>query len=240
MKNLEKYYNPVHGLELEPDVNTGNRQNENGILFLVEYLLMTNPISPSDEDKFKQVVKNIEVEPGLYDRGQLDNDIAAISGVEKRTISHDNISAISAGSYYLGTHHASDIAIYGLRHCFSYNNHKKGFRAPMNPGNWSIWLALGKTAPLLQLLFFPFYLVNFLITTNKAKEHTSGKLLYFVELFPLRNHRLWSILYRMLIHRLKLMYGSNPLKELTKIYFKDEQHPVRLVAEEFKYDDVRS
>jgi len=240
MNNLDRYYNPVHGLELEPDINTANRNNENGILFLVEYLLMKNPIEPSDEDKFKKVVKNIQLEPGLYDRGQLDSVTAAITGVEKRTISHDNISAIAAGSYYLGTHHAADIAVYGLRHCFSYNNLRKGFRAPMNPGNWSIWLALGKVAPILQVLFFPLYLINFIITTNKAKEHTSGKLLYFVELFPLRKHTVWGALYRMLIHRLRLMYGEHPLEELTKIYFKDEQHPVRIVAKDFKYDNVRS
>jgi hypothetical protein len=233
MKNIEKYYNPVHGLELLPDINTGNRQNENGILFLVEYLLMTNPITPEDEDKFKEVVKNIEIEPGLYDRGSLDTQIAAASGIHKRTISHDNISAIAAGSYYLGTHHASDIAIYGLKNCFSYNNLKKGLRAPMNPGNWSIWLALGKVAPLLQVLFFPFYLINFLITTNKAKEQTSGKLLYFVELYPLRKHVAWGMMYKMLIYKLKKMYGDKPLVELTKIYFKDEQHPVRLVSESF-------
>lgn len=233
MSNLDRYYNPVHGLELSPDINNGNRQNENGILFLVEYLLMTNPITPEDEDKFKQVVKNIEIEPGLYDRGGLDSVTAALTGVEKRTISHDNISAIAAGSYYLGTHHASDIAIYGLKHCFSYNNLKKGFRAPMNPGNWSVWLALGKTAPLLQLLFFPFYLINFLITTNKSKQQTSGKLLYFVELFPLRNHLLWGIMYQMLMNRLAIMYGEKPLVELTKIYFRDEQHPVRLASESF-------
>jgi hypothetical protein len=233
MKNIEKYYNPVHGLELLPDINTGNRQNENGILFLVEYLLMTNPITPEDEDKFKEVVKNIQIEPGLYDRGSLDTQIAAASGIDKRTISHDNISAIAAGSYYLGTHHASDIAIYGLKNCFSYNNLKKGLRAPMNPGNWSIWLALGKVAPLLQVLFFPFYLINFFITTNKAKEQTSGKLLYFVELYPLRKHVAWGMMYKMLIYKLKKMYGDKPLVELTKIYFKDEQHPVRLVSESF-------
>lgn len=235
--NLDRYYNSVHGLELEPDINKGNRQNENGILFLVEYLLMTNPITPSDEDKFKQVVKNIQLEPGLYDRGQLDSVMAVITGIEKRTISHDNISAIAAGSYYLGTHHATDIAMYGLKHFFIYNNLKKGFRAPMNPGNWSIWLALGRVAPILQILFFPFYLINFLITTNKAKEHTSGKLLYFVELFPLRNHKLWGIMYRMFMDHMRLMYGENPMEELAKIYFKDENHPVRIVAKNFKYDN---
>jgi len=36
------------------------------------------------------------------------------------------------------------------------------------------------------------------------------------------------------------MYGENPLQELTKIYFKDEQHPVRIAAKDFKYDNVRS
>src|SRR5574343_208356 len=217
-KHLLRYYNPIHGLELEADINLRDRGNDNCILFLVEYILLAQYYSDTEISSyhyrmFNNVVDCITVEPGLYDRGALDE-----MHPPKRTISHDNISAIASGSYLCGTKHAKDIAIYGLKHLFVYNNNQRGFRAPMNPGNYSIWLALGKTAPLLQLLFIPFYLANFFITNNKPKEATSGKLLNFVELYPLRKHWFWGKIYKIFINKMKKQYGDAPLKDLTRIY----------------------
>jgi hypothetical protein len=104
----------------------------------------------------------------------------------------------------------------------------------MNPGNYSIWLALGKTSVLSQIFFLPFYLANFFISINKPKEATSGKLLNFVELYPLRKHFFWGKMYRLFRNKMIQMYGAKPMVELTKIYFKDENHPVRLAAIAFE------
>jgi len=246
MKLLDDYYNPVHGLELEPNKNTGDRNNENGILFLVEFMFLSEFRTDDDvADKFNDVVKRLEVEKGLYDRGALDGMITSINGVDlpKRTISHDNISAISAGSRLINDltngqecffHH--DIAEYGLKHFFVFNNNRKGFRAPMNPGNYSIWLALGQRALILQILFLPFYLINFFITNNKPANETSGKLLNFVELYPLRKKFFWSMMYKVYTSMMRRMYDKDYMVKLTEIYFKDEKHPVRIASLLFQED----
>lgn len=240
MIDLKRYYNPVHGLELEPDVNTGDRQNENGILFLVEAIILDQDTSDlkhqRDFDLFDEVMTNIEVEPGLYDRGSLDQQKQDETGIPKRTISHDNLSSIASGSRLLGTDHAKDIATYGVKHGFIYNNRKSGFREPMNPGNYSMWCALADSYLPIQIAFFPIYLANTIICLSKPKEDTSGRLLTFIELYPLRKHWFWGRLYKRVIKSFQKTYGDNPLFEIVKIYFRDGNHPVRLAAKEFKYD----
>lgn len=230
---IDRYFNRVHGLELEPDVNTGDRKNENGILFLVEYIILEKQSSNNKNlTMFIDVMNNIQVEPGLYDRGGLDR-----RNPPKRTISHDNISAIAAGSKLLGTKHAKDIADYGVRHAFSYNNNQKGFRFPMNPGNIPIWCALADSYLLLQILFMPIYLINTIICLLKDKQETSGRLLTFIELYPLRNEPFYGTLYKLVMDSFNETYGESPLQHITEIYFRDENHPVRVAARGSKYDE---
>lgn len=240
---LYRYLNYVHGLELEPDINLGDRNNENGILFLVEYIFLSQDNVYRLAYDFSNIVDKLEVSEGLYDRGSLDNQKQEQTGIPKRTISHDNISAIAAGSRFLRdvtntkmiSYH-EEIANYGVKHFFSYNNREKGFRLPMNPGNYSIWLALANKFLLLQILFLPFYLINFNLTNKKPEQDTSGKLLNFVELYPLRRHWFWGRMYKRYLKQMKDLYGDRPLEKLTEIYFRDANHPVRLAAKEFNYD----
>lgn len=240
-----RYYNPVHGLELEPDINTGDRNNENGIMFLALYIMLYQFRQEFDKEDnpfrlFLEVITNIEVVPGLYDRGALDE---AKDGDQRRTISHDNISSISGCSRLLydmskvlDFHQHRDIAEYGLRHGFVYNNRQVGLRAPMNPGNYSMWCALGNKALLIQLLFLPIYLINTIICLRKPAGETSGRLLTFLELYPLRKHWFWGKLYKRVLKSYVETYGNQPLLRITEIYFKDANHPVRLAAAGFDYD----
>lgn len=229
---ISQYLNYDHGLELAKGNTEGRRGNENGILFYAEYLILKEMFGEklTDNDKyiFWRIMGGLEVKAGLYDRGKSDKDVEN----PKRSISHDNISAIASVSNLLKTPHAKDIAEYGLTHFFVYNNNQKGFRLPMNPANYSAWLALANIFVILELLFLPFFLINYMISMSKEKQNTSSKLLYLVELYPLRNSKKfwWRLLYKNYISRLKKQYGEKYLREIFSIYFKNYDHPINVLA----------
>ena len=226
----KEYLNLDHGIELFPNINFNHRGNENGILFFCEYLILKQisgqSLTSRDKETFISIIRGIEVVSGLYDRGASDK----IRENPKRSQSHDNLSAIASISKMLGTSHASEIASYGLKNFGIYNNNQKGFSLPMNPANYSIWLALANKSAFLQILFLPFFLINFIISMSKKKENTSSKLLYLVELFPLKEIQPYGLLYSLYLARLKNQYGEKYLKEIFGIYFKDENHPNNVLA----------
>lgn len=115
--SIEKYYNPLHGLELNPRpkmnfTEDDGRDNENGILFLVEYFFL-NRIridngNPSGDCYYTYteldwsidiVIRNISVPgyPGLYHRSYGKLKYHEVTG-EIVDISHDNITAIACYS----------------------------------------------------------------------------------------------------------------------------------------------
>lgn len=242
MLEIERYYTPISGLELEPDVNAGNRQCENGILFFVTTMFLAferiEQLNEGGEtfqflhEKFPEVVSKLEVKPGLYDRGALDAVYEPRSQI--RTISHDNISAISAGSYFCKTKHAKDIYDYGLKHCFLYNNNLSGWDTPMNPGNYSIWSKFGGSK-----IFFYFFMwiftINFFIANAKEPANTSEKLLNFVKLYPLRKDWLFGIYWKVYCWQMKRMYGEYFMEKLTEIYYRYSEHPARVMAKGLKF-----
>lgn len=227
---IENYLNYDHGLELYEGNTSSHRGNENGVLFLAEYFILKQlsgqNLDENDKQIFVSIVNGLEVEKGLYDRGNSDK----LRESPKRAISHDNISSIASMSKMFGTSHASEIASYGLKHFGIYNNNQKGFSLPMNPSNYSIWLALANKSALLQIIFLSFFLINFIISMSKEKQNTSSKLLYLVELFPLKEIQPYGILYRFYLARLKKQYSDKYLKEIFSIYFLDENHPNNVLA----------
>lgn len=234
---LEEYLNLDHGLELTKGNTNGRRGNENGILYFAVFCTLQRikyGYVPQDYAlEFKKIMKGLEVESGLYDRGKSDKLVEN----PKRTISHDNISGIAALSVYYDTTHAREIANYGLEHFFVYNNNQKGFRAPMNPGNYSVWLALGDRLKILQYLFLPFFIINMILTLLKPKGETSSKILYLVELTALVTKCPESVGWRFLsdrLHsRLRKQYGACYLQEIMAIYYKDVDHPINVFIKGF-------
>ncbi len=105
----------------------------------------------------------------------------------------------------------------------------------MNGGNYSVWSRLGGST-IFYLLFLPWYAVNFFISNAKEPNQTSGKLLNFVELYPLKNDKVFGIFWRIYISKMKSMYGEFFMEELTKIYYQDENHPCRLASKGVKFD----
>lgn len=242
--NLEKeytrYINYFHGFELEPDINLPNqRGNENGILFLVVYLHLRHALgefSASERNDFDIISKSLQVTPGLFDRGA--GESQTIPYTERRSVSHDNITAISAYSKLLNDNgfpspYAKDIANYGLKHFFTFNNVKPRFIFPINPSNWSILLYNGGYK-LTSLLFLPFYFINLFITCLKEPGNTSSKQLYFAELYPVKDKFVWK--YFWLFYRSKMinMYGEYWLSGIFNIYYRYENHPIRYLAGQLK------
>jgi hypothetical protein len=223
---LEDYLNFDHGLELYPGNTEGIRGNENGILYFAEYLILHQMVYGGLQLKEYwsaiDIISSLQVEPGLYDRGVRDK----YRENPKRTISQDNLHGISS----IARSFSEDIANYGLKHFFVFNNNQKGFALPMNPGNYSIWLAHAGKFFALQLLFLPFFLINYIISMSKPRENTSSKILYLVKLYPLTNEKIYGTIYKNYLKRLEKQYGAKYFEELFKIYFKDENHPINVLA----------
>lgn len=115
MNNILQYFNPLHGLELHarPSLNFSEldgRDNENGILFLVEWMFLQQiKMSLKKEDAVDflntslqtdfVIIKNLSVlgYPGLYHRGYGKLKFHEVTG-EIVDISHDNITAIACYS----------------------------------------------------------------------------------------------------------------------------------------------
>ena len=107
--NLQYYFNPLHGLELNarPQRNfeeTDFRDNENGILFWCEYFFLRKIINGGDENLEMltyPLFRKLTVpgsSGGIYNRGFGKLAYHEVTG-ELVDISHDNITAIACLSY---------------------------------------------------------------------------------------------------------------------------------------------
>ena len=231
-----RWVNLSHGMELEPDINTGHRGNENGILYLAEYIMCLHKsadLNTQDKLVFETIVYNLRYEDnGVYNRGEGESKPwhkYYVPAESRRTISQDNITAIACGTYLLGNkNEAIQIAKHGIANFFVYNNIKPLRRFPLNPGNISTWLALGgfeKSA----LVFLPFYIINFIITMCKPANNTSSKKLYMLELYTLRNVFGFKTLGKILDWRLRKQYGENYVNSIYSIYY-PAGHPLREIT----------
>lgn len=226
------WYNKTHGLELQPYKNTGYRQTtENGILYLAELVMlydMLGILEPNDLLVFSNTVKNIQVpdKEGLFCRGQ---DEWLESYKTRRSISHDNITAISCGSKILGIKsYPEDIVKRGFLSLGTYNNIFPRLRPPMNPGNFSPWAALADYN-ILAYLFLPFFILGYLVMLTKPNNNTSGKKLYLLKLYALRDKFIFSLIYKHFTYIMKKRYGKNFISEIYKIYYPIE-HPLNYYA----------
>lgn len=205
-----EYFSEIYGLVTDNDPKT-----ENGQLFLAEYVFLNSYMYGEDRtDKFLFVsqLKNSKVEDGLYHRNPL---------LTTRTLSHDNMSGILALSKYYNTQHRKEIWSYLLKHFGTYDNTKGrspqfSKYLPFNPGNFFIWGLCADS--LLAYLFLPLFVINMLITCSKPKENTSGKILLWVELFPLQNNLICRLLNKYFEYKMKKMYGEDFVAKLLTIY----------------------
>ena len=208
------YLNSTYGLVTDSDPTT-----ENGQLFLTELILLKQ-LNGSDFSNERSVyVEQLfysYVEKGLYNRNP---------ELTTRTTSHDNLSAIFAFSYLTKGQHRFWIWNYLLKHLGTYDNTKNKSSQfsrflPFNPANFFVWGKMAESK--IFWLFYPFYLINLIISCSKPAENTSGKLLTFVELTPLKNEFMFKHLYNYYESKMKKQYGEQWIKTLFKTYFPNE------------------
>jgi hypothetical protein len=212
-----EYLTTTYGLTGEHDPTS-----ENGQLFLADYILLMNlknanpeQISHANDIMRVQLSKSNAGgmgEYGLYHRNP---------ELTTKTMSHDNLSAIFAWSCLNETYHRFHIWEYLLLNFGTYDNTKgvsKQFSKylPFNPSNFFAW---GLSADsVLAYLFFPFFLINLIISCNKPKNDVSGKILAFVEMYPLKGNPLVNLCYKYYTKKMKQQYGENYHYEIRKIY----------------------
>lgn len=252
MSNEQEYINDYHGLELEPGFQEGTRDNENGVLFLVElYIIkyLKGKLTHSDIAQFQIVVENttsfskdMNKIKGLYDRGageSLNPDKDQIRGD-----SHDNITARSAFSRMFeaeGLSYHKDIAKYGLKWHMRFDNaypekprwfqkKKDGhWVVPFqhHPRDWFFWLTNGGYK--LAWIFFPIFFFANIFTCFTPLNETSGKWLMFVRL---ETGSRWSKLMmfnkKICYYIMRKRYGDEWLDRIATVYFwQREDSPIR-------------
>jgi hypothetical protein len=251
-----RWHNPNCGFELHPDQNTGApATSENGILYHAIFnmvLEMTGRISHYDRDLFLTTACSLETnQEGVFDRGA--GDSIFIDYKIRNENSQDNYLAICCGLYNNVMSMQSwfmlrQIANHGLKHYFIYNNVKPRISLPMNPGNWSVFLAVAEDHKFITKLFMPFFIINFFITMflvsgwekfrGKAQS-TSNKQLYLLILYTLRNNKNFKWLYNIYVRRMRKLFGENFVEEMFKIYYNNPDHPIRLYAAGIKLQEQK-
>lgn len=207
MINDFEYFDEIIGLRTEHNPTT-----ENGGLFLAHNL--ADKVTPRAMRTFILKMKNARLPNGLYRRSAHHN---------KRSVSHDELTAMFASSYLLKTTHRFEI----------WKQLKDNFGAypavienwsdylPYNPSNYYSW---GQYAgSKFSYLFLPFYIINLVISISKQKQNTSSKLIYNTELKTLPKTFINNLMKKYVDNRLKKMYGDNFVFEMRKIYFNSEK-----------------
>lgn len=248
---MDRYLNYSHGLELYPDINQGRRQNENGILFYVEALVLKkqlNQLTEEDKQDFIKIVKNLRtknkrghVVEGLFDRGQGESYLDIEPQV--RMISHDNLTAISIGSELFDLDYHHEIALHGIQNFFMFDNgqpesprflyHKLNGKRDtswkMHPRDWFFWLFNSKLK-VLSYLFFPIFFASQIAACFTKKDNTSGKMLLWCRLIH-RKELLLKATWWFCNKILKKRYSDSWISDVSIIYFNQTaENPVRVLA----------
>lgn len=224
-----EYFLSGYGLATQNDPKT-----ENCNLFYAEYLTLKKR-DQYFESHFKLMEKSrfmTNMAQKLNERGVYNRR----SGNDKRSVSHDEITGWMVSSKILNTSHGWDIWSHLTGNFGSYNNTGKLFDyVPFNPANYYAWGQLVESKA--SYIFLPFYMINLLIASNKPKENTSSKIIYWLELsnMPKTAVNIWLNNYYE--SKMKSQYGNNWLRSMLEIYFNTEDRENFPIFKELKQWD---
>lgn len=252
---MDRWINYSHGMELYPGINDGRRQNENGILFYVEYLTLKkrlNKLTDQDKKDFITIVENLrtrdangDIVKGVFDRGQGESYLPIEP--QTRMISRDNLLAIAAGSKMFNLNYHNEIAKFGLFHLWfidngqphrpriiytKYHNGKKDTSFKMQPKDWFYWLFNSNNIifKALSIPLFPIFLISHILTCFSKKESTSGKMMIWM-LFMNRKELPFKIVWTVCNYLLTKKYGKKWISKISDIYFNQRMdNPIRVLA----------
>lgn len=225
------------------------------------YLLKVIKGTFTDEDRhrFANIVEVLQAYSlnghqieGLYDRGASESFHARDTEHQQwlRLVSHDNLTAIAALSDLVDLPYAKHIAWHGLKNFFAYDNaypesprwfiRKKDGRKTTSlklPHHWWYWLHVGGTIPKILSLtvFLPFallYLFSGWRSCGGERGETSKKWLWLLK-SECSYKNSWFIAFTRKIfkRRLRKVYGDDFLKEMAAIYYRNNRHPINILAQ---------
>lgn len=264
-KHADLFINPFHGMELYPGYEKGTRDNENGILFYVTYLMLKDilgKLTTEDVAEFSSICEGLRTilpdgskSKGLFDRGRRES--ADLTDSALRTISHDNMTAIVCFSYVHGLPYHKWIYEHGKKYQWRFDNvkpEKPRWGRFLHPEPLIFYAILGgsKLARLFHPLLFLSLLhscakkykvrpawrhrvLHWLKTGEKLKTnkwvHTDGKILTLLMLWAYeRDSWVFRIGGKLLRKALKSHFGADYYHKIFKIYYRWEEHPVRILS----------
>lgn len=233
------------GLSLDEGPHA-TRDNENGVLFYLEYILLKEAKGQDITDDvaaFKQIVQNISVpgHPGLYDRGAGESSNPDKDSI--RVISHDNMTAIAAFDARYGDGKlANDIVIVGLKNQLRYDNaypDAPRWKTIQWPTDWAFWAlsSSGKWlyAPLIAG-WYPLFTMRCVMSMFGQPGDTSGRLLNFVRFASYRDKSLpMKLMWKLFVYLQVREYGDNWLHAIMAIYFHNPNHPLHDLSDNVSF-----
>jgi hypothetical protein len=220
------FFSNVYGL-----VTSTDKTSENGGLFFAHYLVLKDilriKLDPFDYYIFKNKTNLSRIEKGLFLRSAMHR---------QRIVSQDEISGMCISDFILGTELRIDIWNYLFFNFGNYN--ATGENKFYNLGSYYSWSVLANSK--VSLLLFPIYFINFLISINKPKQNTSSKLIYFSELYCMKELSYFSeVMWNIYKKKMIKMYGEFWVNKLFKIYFNSEKSDYPLLEMSFNVGKLR-
>ena len=259
--DAHNWINTKHGMELHAGNSHGERGNENGILFLVEFYMlkdMLGMLTEDDKAMFKNICINLQSYdkatgsqvPGIYDRGEKES--LELDSEALRTPSHDNMTAIAFFSYKHGMQFHKDMAKFGYRHFFRWDNRnidKPAWDRFQHPRDIILWSYIGSGLlgkifwgmflPLAALMLFHSCWKIWKIRGPNKFRHTDGKLLTFVRVWHCRDIAFMKFTGWICHKILEKRWGETYFKEIFSTYFRDPAHPNRALARQVQSSKLK-
>ena len=195
MSQHEDYINDYHGMDLYLPVYEGKRDNENGILFYAQYLMLKDSLgklTQEDRIRLNLIIRKLRTYrpegtrvSGLFDRGAGES-LKAPDG-KADLISHDNISAIVAASATFNLPYHMYVYKHGVDNNWRFDNQQPDnprWSRMMHPRDIIYWSRLGGSSigkSIAWLFMWFFYLTQ--IMSCAKKTHVRPSLFHRVRTF---------------------------------------------------------
>jgi hypothetical protein len=213
-------------------------KNENGILFLSVFYVLLDLLGlrPREAiiDDVSETIKKLEVKQGLYRRNVYPNDT--------RYEQHDNYVGIIALSMIFDFQYAVDIAVYGERSGYNYNNVVPGgwrFQQQRQPGEVAFYKLCAGFRP--GPIEYVWLVAGLVINIFRLRRDASVDQLTWLRLFSLRKSfgrfpefhgpmRL-VLIGIMAIWRWRFKRKYVTVSTLMRSYYNDKDHPINRLSE---------
>ncbi len=268
IQEVDKYWLNKHGfMRLNPHSGfPADIDNENPVLFTAEYLFLLDKLGvlrgelkARYQQKIKNAIAKLQLEPGLFDRYPEDKHQNRDSVCIRHFSRDEQIGLVILDKVFdwqLGL--ARDLVNYGKTHKrlggnWHYEN--RFWRASSQPVDWvchhgeikkglaaeKYGIRTPKFRGLLKIavggspdfLATAEIIVGLKLTARKHVGETSGKILAYLRssaiLEKSRKHKIKNAV-GAFYQDMLFQYGERPLHALMKIYFKNENHPIRRLS----------